>query len=157
MKIGRALFLIGLLLMVCTASYAQTISNIYGMGASYNQSGTPSIAGTGLYAHLVSPSLGTYAFTVLDILPNNQKTFTVSTNIGVGVAQKLFSIKTVPVFVPASVGISTTGTNTGWAWTAGGMVVIPVKGNWYALPSIRLVKANSGYQPIIGVLMAWGH
>ena len=162
MKVLVAGLLIGLSLLTgaVPTAHAQALSNIYGAGASYNQNGVPSIAGTGLYAHLVSPTLGTYAFTVIDVLPNTQKVFTISTNIGVGVTQKLFTVKSIPVFVPSSVDVSVTGSNTGWAWTTGGAVVVHVKGDWYVLPNIRLVKSSvtngTGYQTVVGALMAWG-
>ena len=150
-----------ILLFICVLAWAAysahaQLTNIYGVGASYNHSGSPSAAGTGLYAHLVSPALGTYAFTVVDVLPV-QKSLTVNTSLGAGIAQKLFTAKAVSVFTPTSIGVSIAGSNTQWAWTTGAVAAVHVKGNWYILPSIRLVKANAGYRPIIGVLMAWGH
>ena len=142
-----------------TAPAANLIHNLYAGGVSYNSSATPAVAGTGLYARLLSDT-GTYAFTDVDALPNTVRPFTVTTNMGVGVAQKVATIGTVPVFIPAATGISFSGSNTGWQWNTGALAAIGVKGNYFVMPQVRLVKSSvsngSGYQPIIGVLFAWG-
>jgi hypothetical protein len=135
-------------------------SNIYAGGISFNSSASPRIAGTGLYARLISDGSGTYAFTALDALPASVKPFTVTTNMSVGIAQKLFSVGKVPIFVPTSAGVSFTGSNTGWAWSTGALASIKLKNNWRVLPNVRLMKSSvsngSGYQPIVGVLFGWG-
>jgi hypothetical protein len=150
-------------LFACSiGAFAQTDSatNIYAAGVSYNGAASPAIAGTGLYARLISDGTGTYAFTVFDALPTSVKPFTVSTNMGVGVAQKLFSIGKVPIFMPTSAGVSFTGANTGWQWSGGALASIKLKGNWRVLPNVRFVKSSvsggAGYQPIAGVLFGWG-
>lgn len=136
-------------------------ANIYAAGISFNNSGSPSIAGTGMYARLISDGSGTYAFTVVDALPASLKPFTVTTNIGAGIAQKVVTLGSVPIFIPTSAGISYNGTNTGWAWSTGAIASIKIKGNWRVFPNVRIVKssvsAGSGYQPIVGVLFGWGN
>ncbi len=157
-----------LVLMVTTAT-AQTptptpqpalYNNIYAGGLSYNPGASPAIAGTGLYAHLISDGSGTYGFTVVDALPVSVKPFTLTTNFGAGIAQKIFTIGKVTVFVPTSAGISYSGQNTGWAWSTGGVAVVPVKGSVFLMPSVRLQKSSisngAGYQPIIGLLVGFG-
>lgn len=170
MKKVLFLFVVTLTLMLVAAPvFAQTtattaatpITNLYAAGVSYNGSGSPAVAGTGLYAHLVSASSGTYAFTVVDALPISTKPFTVNTNFSVGVAQKVVTIGQVPIYIPTSAGVSYTGTNTGWAWSTGAMAPIRVKStNWYVAPTVRLSKSSvsngSGYQPVVGVLVGWG-
>jgi|SRR5579872_895504 len=140
---------------------AASITNLYGAGISFNNAGTPSLAGTALYAHALSDGSGTYAFTVVDALPTSYKPFTVTTNISAGVAQKLFTLKNIPIFVPTSAGISFNGTNTGWAWSTGALAPIKVKGNYYLMPSVRVVKSSvsngTGYQLIPGILFGWGN
>ena len=141
---------------------AAPLTNLYGAGVSYNQSGTPGIAGSALYAHLVNDGSGTYAFSVIDLLPNNSKPFTVSTNIGAGIAQKVVTIANVPIFVPTAAGIGITGSNTGWSWSTGALAVIPVKNhpNWKIMPNVRVVKSSvsggTAYQPIVGMQFGWG-
>lgn len=134
-------------------------TNVYAFGPSYNQSASPKVAGTALYARLLDQTSETYAFTVVDVLPNNTKPFTVTTNIGVGVAQKLFTIGKVPVFAPGSAGVSINGSNTGWNWTAGAMASVKVKNSWHVYPNVRVAKSSvsggTGYQPILGVLIGW--
>lgn len=161
-------FLLSFLLTIAYTIGAQTatlpvqptsISNLYGAGISYNVGGSPTVAGTGLYAHLLNVS-GTYAFTAIDALPATLKPFTVTTNIGAGIAQKVVTIGAVPFYVPTAAGISFTGANTGWQWNGGVIASIRVKGNYYILPSVRFLKSSvsngTGYQPIIGILFGWG-
>jgi hypothetical protein len=149
-------------LLFSALSFAQDapLANIYAAGVSYNQGASPSIAGTGLYAHLVSDGSGTYAFTVVDALPISTKPFTVNTNFSAGIAQKIFTIGKVPVFIPTAAGISYNGTNTGWAWSTGAMVSVKLKGEWYLFPNIRVQKSSvsngAGYQPVAGIMVGWG-
>ena len=165
MKFNRILLAV-LLLMFAVTAFAQSLpidlnlpSNVYGAGVSYNVGGSPAVAGTGMYAHLLADT-GTYAFTVVDLLPNTQPKFTVSTNIGVGIAQKVAAIKNIPIYIPTTAGISIAGGNTGWAWSTGGMAVFSVKDNFKIMPNVRIVKSSvsngTGYQPIIGVMFGWG-
>lgn len=160
------------LLLIPAALKAQTIpeapathpQNLYAGGASYSVGASPAIAGTGLYAHNIGPAdadPGLYAFTIVDALPNTVKPFTVSTNIGAGIAQELFTLGKIPVYAPTAAGISWNGNgNTGWQWNGGVIASIHVKGDYYILPSVRFLKSSvsggTGYQPIIGVLFGWG-
>lgn len=139
---------------------ASSPTNIYAAGVSYNNQGSPAIAGTALYARSVD-SAGTYAFTVIDAVPNTLKPFTVTTNFSVGAAQKVFTLGNVPIFVPTAAGVSFNGTNTGWAWSTGGMASISVgKKGFRLFPALRVVKSSvsngSGYQPIATVMFGWG-
>jgi hypothetical protein len=142
------------------AAAAATPANIYAAGISYNNGAQPAVAGTALYARLVSDGSGTYAFTAADALPNSVKPFTVTTDISAGIAQKVFSLGSVPIFVPTSAGVSFNGTNTGWAWSTGALAAIHLKGNWRIFPMVRIARSNvsngSGVQPIVGILIGWG-
>ena len=152
------LLVIGLGLLV-TPARAQDVQNVYAGGASYNINASPSVSGTAIYAHEIMGT-GTYAFTAVDALPTTIKPFTVTTNIGVGVAQRIVTIGSIPIYVPTTAGISWSGTNTGWQWNGGGLAMIHLKGNYYLMPSVRFLKSSvssgSGYQPILGVLLGWG-
>lgn len=148
------------LCLFCIAVLAQqpTPSNFGAAGISYLAGG--SVAGTGLYAHQLSA--GMYAFTVVDAVPSvGLKPFTVNTQPAVGIAQRVFSIAGVPVFVPTAAGVSFNGSNTGWAWSTGALGIVPLKADspWKILPSARLVKSSisgSGYQVIVGIAIGWG-
>lgn len=153
--------------LLCPPLHAQAIpeapaptqvQNLYAGGMSYSVGGSPAIAGTALYAHSLSD--GTYAFTAIDALPNTIRPFTVSTNIGAGVAQKIATIANIPIYVPTAAGISWSGSNTGWQWSGGVLASIHVKGPYYILPSVRFLKSSvsggTGYQPILGILFGWG-
>lgn len=137
--------------------------NFAGAGVSYQPGASPAIAGTGLYARLVAGT-GTYAFTVLDALPASYTPFTVTTQVGVGIAQKLFTLdiagRSIPVYIPTSAGIAWTGSNTGWGWSTGALASIPITGSWRIMPNVRAAKSsvngNSGYQLIGGALIGWG-
>ena len=137
---------------------ATGFSNIYAGGVSYNPGASPAIAGTGLYARQLIG--GTYAFTVVDALPITIQPFTVNTNVGIGLAQRVATIGGIPIYVPTSAGISFNGANTGWSWSTGGLAWIRVKGNWAVAPHVRLLKSsvsnNAGYGVIVGVLVGWG-
>jgi hypothetical protein len=151
--------------LLAISAIAQTpapdnVSNLYAAGLSGNPGATPQIAGTAMYAHLVNDGSGTYAFTVFDALPTTKSPFSVTTNMGVGVAQKLFTIGKVPLFIPTAAGVSFNGTNTGWQWNTGVLASIRLKGNWRVLPNVRVSKSSvsngTGYQLIPGVLIGWG-
>ncbi len=163
-KVVALLVVLGLAMLCASPVMAQTaaapapIANLYAAGVSYNTGASPAVAGTALYAHNVTGN--TYAFTAIDAVPNTLQPFTVTTNVGVGVAQKVATILGADVFVPTAVGVSWSGSNTGWQWNAGAALAFHVKGQYYVLPSVRVVKSSvsggSGYQPIIGVLFGWG-
>ena len=144
-------------LLSAVAASAQ-VNNIYAAGGSYNVNASPAVAGTALYAHLLNGN-GTYAFTAVDAVPNTVRPFTVTSNIGVGVAQQLFTIGTLPVYMPTAAGISWSGTNTGWQWNAGALVAVHLKGSYYIMPSVRMLKSSvsngTGYQPVFGILFGW--
>lgn len=166
-KVGMILLMIGFGLASVGTLHAQTpapaaksgVVNLYGAGMSYSVNASPGVAGTALYAHQVSNS-GTYAFTVVDALPATIKPFTVTSNIGIGVAQRVTTLGKVGIYMPTSAGISWSGTNTGWQWNGGAMAAIPLKNGYYLMPTVRFLKSSvssgSGYQPIIGVLFGWG-
>lgn len=149
-------------LILTPMALAQTqppIRNLYATGVSYNFNAQPNIAGTALYAHYIA-SPGTYGFTVIDVLPNTVKPFTVTSNIGAGLAQKMFSVGRASLFMPTTAGISWSGSNTGWQWTGGAAVSISIKSNFYLIPTARFLKSSisdgSGYQPIFGVEFGFG-
>lgn len=134
--------------------------NLYAAGVSFNQGASPQVAGTALYARRVNDNSGTYVFSVFDALPANSHPFTVTTNVGAGIAQKLFSVGKVNFYAPTAAGVSFSGSNTGWQWNTGLAACIPVKGNWKILPNLRVVKSSvageAGYQPVAGILIGWG-
>ena len=160
--------IIALLLTLCAAitAAAQTVvppssvQNLYMLGGSYAPGAQPSGAGTALYAHQINQS-GTFAFTLIDALPLTYKPFTVSTNIGVGIAQNIATIGKLSIFVPTAVGIQWTGTNTGWQWSTGAGIPIKIKNSsWYIMPIARVLKGSAtgqtGFEPVGGILVGWG-
>lgn len=157
--VAAVLSLVGVGTVSAQTAAPAPVANIYAAGASYNVGATPAIAGTGLYAHALIPSTGTYAFTVVDVLPTTVKPLTVNTDFSAGIAQKLFSINNVPFYVPTAAGISFNGKDTGWDWNTGILASVHLKGNFYLLPNVRVVKSSvtngTGYQPIVGVLFSW--
>jgi hypothetical protein len=150
----------GAAVLFCLSAAAQpNPANVYAAGVSYSPGGSPTVAGTALYARSVDTS-GTYAFTVLDALPISVKPFSVDTAVAAGVAQRVFSLGNVGVYVPTAAGISYMGTHTGWQWSTGALLSIPIKGNWSIMPNARLLKSsvsdNAGYQIIGGLMVSWG-
>jgi hypothetical protein len=164
-----------MLVIAATIGGAQTpVTNLYAAGASYNNAATPSIAGTALYARPITSTdtatkivsnTGTWLFTVIDILPISEKPFTVSTNIGAGISQKVMTFNSVNFFMPTSAGVSITGTNTGWSWTSGILADYNFKKNgvatkYHIMPNVRFLKSSvsngSNYQLIGGVMFGFG-
>ena len=163
MRKGLAVIALLFCLLLGVAAWAQEVpaqpDNVFAAGVSFNSGASPAVAGTGLYAHKVADS-GTYAFTVMDVLPNNHTDpFTVNSNFGFGIAQKVATIAKVPIYVPTSAGVSVNGDNLGWAWSTGALASIKLKGDWRIMPHVRVVKSSvsngTGYQPIVGVLFGW--
>lgn len=156
-----ALIVFAIASMCVLPAHGQDVTNLYMAGGSYSAGATPAFAGTAGYAHQVNGS-GTYAFTLIDAVPNTVKPFTVTTNVGIGVAQKVATIGGYSVFMPTAAGISYTGKNTGWAWTTGAFVPVRVdaKRGIYLIPSIRVLKSSvsngTGYQPIFGLMFGVG-
>jgi hypothetical protein len=154
--------LLGILLLLALAggsAWAGEMQSLYAAGVSYNPSASPRVAGTALYARSLSADK-TYAFTVFDALPvRSSPPYAVTTQVGLGVAQRLFSIQKLPIYIPTAAGVSWTGQNTGWSWTTGGMTVISVRGGWRVLPHLRILKSSvgdGGYVSIVGVMVGWG-
>lgn len=159
--IAAAVLIFAPALMAQSLPSAPEPANVYAAGVSFNQQAHPAVAGTALYARNLDPkaSLSTYAITVLDAVPTSFSPFTVSTNIGVGIAQDIHKFGNVTIWMPTSAGISWTGANTGWAWTGGVAATVPVKKNFYLIPNVRFLKSNisnSGYQVIAGFLVGFG-
>lgn len=163
------------LLLLCTvATFAQSTpppsaplpNNIYSIGGSYNNGVTPSYAVTAMYAKLLNADAGTYGFTVLDILPISVKPATISTNIGVGIAQRVLTLPNgVNIFAPVDAGVSITGTNTGWSWTGGLLADYNLKKKgiptvYHLQPNVRFIKSSvsngADYQLIGGFNFAFG-
>jgi hypothetical protein len=142
------------------ATPAGDLTNIYGVGVSYNPGASPSVAGTAFQAHGIG-NTGTYEFTTLDALPNTAKPFTVTTNVGVGVAQKLLTLGTVPIYGTTSTGVAWSGSNAGWQYNFGAAALISVRKdkNYFIMPTARVLKStiNGGYSPILGVEFVFGN
>lgn len=165
MKTTFAGILVLLLAAVC--AFAQTPAdpiNIYALGGSWNQSASSvtsqQFAATALYARAQN-TVGTYAFTALDLVPTSVTPITLTTQTSVGIAQRALTISGWKIYGTAAAGPSWTGNNSGWAWIAGGMATHPLgKGNWRIMPNVRTIKSsvsnNSGYQLIIGLMIGSG-
>jgi hypothetical protein len=159
-RLSAFVLLAAFALCLTGVSEAQAPSNIYAAGVSVNPGQNPSVAGTLIWAHALNAS-GTYAGTIVDILPQTIKPIVVNTNIGVFAAQKIATIGTIPVYGTGSTGISLTGTNTGWSYSAGGAAMFKLPNpNFYMMATVRVSKStvsgSTGYQLIPGVEFAWG-
>ena len=160
-----------LILLVIPLVFGQTLPppatdpvNLYAVGGSWNQSASSvtsqQYAATVMYARSQTER-GTYAFTALDLVPTSVAPITLTTQTSVGIAQRVLAVGGWNIYATAASGPSWTGTNTGWAWIAGGMAskAIGTKG-WRIMPNIRTIKSsvngNSGVQLIIGVMAGYG-
>ena len=160
MKLFASLLVVCALAIGAAAQTTTLPDNIYAGGISFNSSASARFAGTGLYARKVNDGSGTYFFTAVDALPATVSPFTVTTNFGAGVAQKLpFALGKIPLYAPVGAGFSYNGTNKGWEWNGGILASVRLKGNWHLYPNARFLKSSisngSGYQPIVGVMIGW--
>ena len=160
--------LVSLLLLAAIAGFAQTTNpalsvtdplNIWGAGLSWNQSASASMsqqfAGSALYARAQN-TVGTYAFTMIDAVPTSYRPFTTTTNIGVGIGQKVLTVGAWTLYGTAAAGPSWSGPNTGWNWSGGAMATHDLKNKWWIGLNARTIRSsvnqNSGNQYIFGVL-----
>lgn len=183
MKSVLRIFGFTLLFLAAIAVAAQTPAappdNLYGLGMSYNSGASPAVAGNAFYAKLLSANQSTsdvgggvmvttfhptYSFTLLDILPDTVKPFSVTTNISSGIAQQVFQLGPVNLFTIGTAGLSVGNTNLGWTWTAGAFGDYNFKkaGKPTKLDLIvgaRTIKSSvsggSGYQIIPGAGLAY--
>jgi hypothetical protein len=152
-KNTMAVLMVAIMLGFGMTAKAQTATDIYAGGLSYSVNARPSIAGTGLYAHPVADT--TYAYTSIDVVPNTVKPFTVTSNIAVGIGQKVATLGKLPIYCTTGAGPSWTGTNVGWAYNFGCLTEVVIK-NQKFMPTFRALKSSvsngTGYQPVIGIL-----
>lgn len=153
MRLLLILCLLALVALLAMPAAAQESSNIYAAGISTNPASSSVVGGFGLYAHQVTG--GTYAVSLFDVAPLAVKPFNVSFQASEGVAQKLFTIRNVPVYSLAAVGVGAQGQNVGFAWTGGGAAIASVKGHriLFGLRFTKQAASNgAGYQlnPAVG-------
>ena len=141
------------------ALFGQT-TNFLGVGASYTGD---YYASTVAYGRLLSQTSGTYNFWAVDYIPTSLKPITVTSNLSTGIMQKVLSTGPVTFYVPATAGLSSSGPNTGWFWSAGGLATINIgKSGWTLDPTVRIGKTNvtivgaQQYQVIVGVIFGFG-
>jgi hypothetical protein len=129
--------------------------NYVAAGLSYSINAKPAVAGTALYSRDINTT-GLSTFTVFDVLPNSLKPFTVTSNVGAGLAQKV-TISGKDIYFPTAAGISWNGPNVGWQWNTG--VLIPIaKIKSYDIDfAARALKSSvsngTSYQPMFTILI----
>lgn len=152
----RTLFVLILLTLSAVAQDADR--EIWAAGLSISPESSPPVAGTAMWARQIRDS-NHYTFTVVDILATNRRPYAIENNVGIGVAERAFTIHHYAVFVPVSLDVSDSGPHLGWSWSAGGMVVIPWRAHWHWLPNLRVVHSNvsngSGTQLLLGLMIGW--
>ena len=133
------------------------IQNLFAGGASYNFNSQQNIAATFLYGHLVT-SPGTYFFSVVDVVPTTKTPITATTNIGAGLAQKMFTFGKVSLVLPTTAGVSWNGANVGWQWTGGLALPISLGHNLYLVPTVRYLQStvSNVSQPVVGIDFGFG-
>ena len=163
-KLGALLLGLVLILgLAVTPVHAQTMpTTLYGVGMAGSPYATPPVAGMGLFAKQITGT--TYSATLFQVIPNNQQKFTVTSNVGTGIAQQLFVIPGTKyaVYGMATGGISWQSSNVGLSFN--GAATVPLrykKSNWYALPFVGWNKSavanGTGYQLTAGTIVSWGN
>lgn len=159
----RKWYLIAVLLALLAP--VMVAQNVYSAGVSYAPGAEQKMAGTALLARPIAGNR-TAAFTSFDAVPTFTKPMKITTNVGAGIAERIFSFqlagRTLSVWVPGGGGVSWSGTNVGWNYNAGGLLDIPAKdgSNFGYQPNVRFLKSsvnnNSDYQLIFGILFRYG-
>ena len=148
-----------LLALLTLPAIAQTTpNNVVGFGAAGSFNATPPIAGLGFYAKQIAGTQ-TYSATMCQVLPNNTKPLTVTTNCGTGIAQQApFSIHGVTPYFILNGGIQWQGSNVGFQYS--GLAILPIplkKTGWYLGPyggwNKGSVANGTGYQPSGGLTL----
>lgn len=151
-----AVRLLSLVLIMGVPISGFTQTEFLAAGLSVAPRGSSAVSGSALYAQKLYKN--TYGFTSVDAIPD--KKGAVDTNWGVGVAQKVYTLHQIPIFVPVEVGLSSNGAHVGWEWDIGVMASVKVGKNFYVFPTVRADKSSvsdhSGLEPIFGVLFGWG-
>lgn len=114
-------------------------------GVTYNQQNSPGVSGTGIYAHQLAATTGTYSFTAVDITSKTLKPFVTEVATTTGIAQRVYTFGSIPVFGVVSFGGAAAGSNAGLAYSAGGMFTVPLgKKGWTLAPGFRALKTALG-------------
>lgn len=133
----------------------ETIDSFGAVGASYNRGANPAVAGSAALARRLTT--GTYSFTLFDALPNPEAPNTVVSTVSTGILSHVASIRQLDIYVPATAGIAWTGQNTGWSWSSGAVVAVPIK-SFFLYPNVRVIRTNVGngagdaYGFVVGVM-----
>jgi hypothetical protein len=149
------------------ASPSADVVNLYAAGVTWAPGATPQLSGNLMYAHELTVTdengnvkgTGTYLFADMDAIPTSVKPFSVTTNVGTGIAQKVFTVHNVPIWIPTAAGVSWKGPNVGFQWNTGAAATIALKNNLFLIPNVRALKSNvsdSGYQLQVGFDIGWG-
>jgi hypothetical protein len=149
------------------ASPSADVVNLYAAGVTWAPGATPQLAGNFIYSHQLTTTddngvvkgTGTYLFGDLDAIPTTTKPFSVTTNIGTGIAQRVVTIGKIPIWIPTAAGVSWKGPNIGFQWNTGAAATIALKNNLFLIPNVRALKSNvsdSGYQLQVGFDIGWG-
>lgn len=163
MKLQTIVITLAALLLCGGALFAEDYGNTASAGVSIKPGDSAPVAGTALYTRRLADK--TRAFVALDAVPTNTRPFAVTTNVGVGIAQRVGPAITVwrreiTFWIPTSAGVSWSGVHVGWKWDGGGLANIPLKGPTAIQPNVRFVKSSinnhSDYQVIGGALFSWG-
>jgi hypothetical protein len=103
---------------------------------------------------------GLYSFNLFDVVSKSSHPFTTAVIASTGLAQHVRDIGPVHLYLVGTIGVASGGTNTGWAWTSGGVAVIPLRGGFSLMPCIRVLNSGvlaQGQAPqfMVGLAIGW--
>lgn len=139
--------------IVTKLSLAQFVAG----GCNWNQTASPQISCGVSYAYTLSA--GTYTFSAFDVTSTTIHPFTTAVMPTTGLAQHMRDIGPISVFILGSVGVLSGGTNTGLAWTAGGVAWVPIGSKGFGLlPNLRVYNSAVTHRNeiVVGVWLGWG-
>lgn len=134
-------------------------SMLIGGGFGYSSAAEDPYSGHLFVAKSIDDAKYNYSINYVDFYPvvKNGKLFFNAAAIQTTYARK-FAFGKVNFYGLAGVGAAIGGDQVGFAWTAGGALPFNIKGPFYVIPNVRVLKDDigGGYSGLFGVSIALG-
>jgi hypothetical protein len=156
------MFWVVALTLLCSFASAQP-AQWAGAGLQWNQEASPQISGMAVFARrIIGESHPTYSFSLININSvkiNSWKPFDAHVQVSTetGLAQHIMRFGVFDVYALGTLGMTSTGVNTGFSYSGGGTAQAGLGKGWSLGPSLRVFKsaiAGPGYAA--GILGGWG-
>jgi hypothetical protein len=167
MKIKTLSVITALLILMCSAAFAQSPTPLYptdvaGIAVHYQPVAAPQIGGMAVYAHRITDnSAPTYSFSLFEATSIQRSPFRVGLITETGIAQYTKEVLGFHLYALAMAGAVTnatdTGTHVGFSGSVGTLAYRPI-GKGFAVSPYVLYTRPGGVpqQWAVGVLLSYG-